>query len=131
MGTLNIGSYMDYVDEDRGRDFFENWECAFQDMGIDKVLYCSCSYWGYGGSLELDILLNDGRVVSYDYAFDSCCDRLDYSSEQKDIDDDIMQHATFFDDLVQYDSWVDMLPKDPYDDVDENNRKNAKIRRLS
>jgi hypothetical protein len=67
------------------------------------------------------MLCQDGRVLSYEYNFDSCCDRLEgcaYNDDDEgdteescvEIDEDITTHATFFDTLGQYISWVDTLP---------------------
>lgn len=122
---MHLKQYMDYVDDDEQRDFFEAWELVFEGMGTQKVLFCSSSYWGYGGSIDIDILLSDGRVLSYEYAFDSCCDRLegtcDDEDNNRDIEEDIKTHATYFDDLALYDRWVDTLPRD-FDGEDNERR---------
>ena len=124
--TLKIGSYMTYVEEEEDRAVFQSWELVFEAMGIEKVLYCSCSYWGYGGDLEIDLLLKDGRVASYDYAFDSCCDRLDYEHNGTEVEEDIKTHTTFFDTLTQYDEWVDTLPDNEWDDESRVKVKKAR-----
>jgi len=117
---------MDYADEEEQREFFDAWENVLEGMGAQKVLFCSSSYWGYGGSIDIDILLSDGRILSYEYAFDSCCDRLEGScedGESTEIEEDIETHATYFDDIDQYDKWVDTLPDEEYGAREENERK--------
>lgn len=123
---LNLRQYMEYADSEKDKDFFEIWENALISLGAKEVLFCTSDFWGYGGSIDLDVLLSNGKVLSYSYAFDSCCDRLDYSRASKDIDDDIDSHATYFDDITQYDTWVDTLPPGEQEDSESNLRKNAK-----
>lgn len=118
--TIELRKYMDYV-EDNEDKFFDPWEFAFEELGGKKVLFCSSSYWGYGGSIDVDILLTDGRILSYEYNFDSCCDRFDYDHPHDKIVEDIKQHATFFDNMNQYNSWVNTLPNEF--DGSENERK--------
>jgi hypothetical protein len=122
--SIQLQQYMDYAEDDESK-FFDPWESVFEDMGGRTVLFCSSSYWGYGGSIDIDILLSDGRVLSYNYAFDSCCDRLEGSCDEDnnnpEIEEDVKQEATFFDDLVQYNAWVDTLPADGWGDFKEEN----------
>jgi len=121
---MNLKQYMEH--DDKNKDFFGPWESVFEGMGAQEVLFCSSSYWGYGGSIDIDILLSDGRVLSYGYAFDSCCDRLEGScddGEETEIIEDVEQHATYFDDLAQYDAWVDTLPDNIYRPYGEDERK--------
>lgn len=123
---FNLKQYMDYVDDDKEAEFFDPWDSVFETLGGVKVMFCSSSYWGYGGSIDIDILLSDGRILSYSYAFDSCCDRLEGTCDdegQKEIEDDIKQHATYFDDLAQYNAWVDTLPGDGWGEFKEENER--------
>jgi hypothetical protein len=126
---LDLKQYMDYAEDEKDRGFFEAWETIFEGIGAQKVLFCSSSYWGYGGSIDIDILLSDGRVLSYEYGFDSCCDRLEGACEEggdnTDIEEDITTHATYFDNLTQYDAWVDTLPPDGWGDWKEENERKA------
>jgi len=126
---LDLRQYMGYTNSDEEKDFFELWEDAFVTLGAQEVLFCTSDYWGYGGSIDIDILLSDGRVLSYSYAFDSCCDRLEGTDAGSDIEDDIKESATYFDNLAQYDAWVDTLPKEDDLDGDNNVRKNQKEKR--
>jgi hypothetical protein len=96
----------------KGANFFKDWENVVNDLGAKTVLFCDVDYCSYDGWLEFDILLDDGRVISYAYGFDSCCDRL-CGADKKKIKEDIKQESTFFDNIEQYDAWVDTLPKSP------------------
>ena len=123
---FNLKQYMDFVHDDCGDDYFDPWESVFMTLGGVKVMFCSSSYWGYGGSIDIDILLLDGRVLSYNYAFDSCCDRLEGTcddEDSKEIEEDVKQEATFFDDLAQYNKWVDTLPADGWGEFKEENER--------
>lgn len=124
---FNLKQYMDYIDDDKDGDFFDPWDSVFVTLGGVKVMFCSSSYWGYGGGIDIDILLLDGRVLSYSYAFDSCCDRLGECTLDdegcKEIEEDIEQEATFFDDLAQYNAWVGTLPADNWGDYKGDNER--------
>lgn len=127
---IKIQVPLDEWDEERDRDFFSEWEDVFNEMGAEKILYNSVSYWGYGGWLDIDILLKNGKVVSYEYGFDSCCDRLDYcwdedESSCDEIADDIRTHITTFDSIDQYIAWVDTLP----DDIDGENERRVALKK--
>ena len=114
-------------DKERDRDYFKEWEDVFNDKyDAQEVIYKSVSYWGWGGWLDIDILLRDGRVLSYEYGFDSCCDRLECACSSE-IDEDITTHATFFDNIGQYVDWVETLPDEmggPTGTVDNERIKN-------
>ncbi len=123
---INLRQYMDYADSEEDKDFFKIWENALISLGAKDILFCTSDYWGYGGSIDFDVLLSNGKVLSYSYAFDSCGDRLDYSRSPGEIEEDIDKHATYFDNITQYGSWVNTLPRDEYEDSGNNLRKDAK-----
>jgi hypothetical protein len=68
----------------------------------------------YQGHVDIDVLLNDGRVFSYYYSYGSCsgCDkweRKDFSGD--DVVKEMLQEATIFDNIGQYKRWRAMVEK--------------------
>lgn len=129
--SINLKQYMGYAESEEGENFFEIWEDALITLSAKDILFCTSDFWGYGGSIDFDVLLSSGKVLSYSYAFDSCCDRLDYSRSPEEIEEDITSHSTYFDDITQYDSWVDMLSSGELEDSENSLRKTAKKDRLN
>ena len=119
---ISLKQYKEYSED---KDYFQAWEDILNEMGAKKVLFCEITYYGYGGSIDFDILLEDGKIISYSYGFDSCCDRLTCACT-KEIDEDIRQESTFFDNMKQYNAWVDTLPDN---NVFCKERKAAKLQR--
>ena len=80
---------------------------------ILRVKYLS----DYQGYVDIDILLNDGKVFSYYYAYGSCsgCDRWEdvFGFDNNDkIKRVMLQECTIFDDIVQYKKWRETCPND-------------------
>jgi hypothetical protein len=68
----------------------------------------------YQGHVDIDVLLSDGRVLSYEYWYGSCsgCDEW----ESRDLSDEeivstMEQEATIFDNLEQYNEWIKKTEK--------------------
>lgn len=78
--------------------------------GIEVLcLDYDCDYSGY---IDIDVLLEDGRVFSYKYYYGSCsgCDEW----EARELSDDeiievMKQECTIFDNRYQYDKWRRMV----------------------
>ena len=70
----------------------------------------------YQGYVDIDVLLNDGKVFSYYYSYGSCsgCDRWsgEYGSDYESIKRVIIQECTIFDNIYQYKKWRKTCPKD-------------------
>jgi hypothetical protein len=68
----------------------------------------------YQGFVNIDALLDDGRVFSYNYSYGSCsgCDEWE-DRELKDaaIEEIMSNEATYFDDIDQYNKWLLKLRK--------------------
>ncbi len=67
----------------------------------------------YEGFVDVDALLDDGRVFSYNYSYGSCggCDEWE-SRELTDaeVENTMMQEATYFDNIAQYNEWNSTRP---------------------
>ena len=69
----------------------------------------------YSGYVDIDVLLEDGRVISYKYWYGSCsgCDDWELRSlTDEDIKQEMRQEATFFDNLESYNKWREMVNKE-------------------
>ena len=67
----------------------------------------------YQGHVDIDALLDDGRIFSYSYSYGSCagCDNWE-SRELSDaeIEKEITNNATYFDNIDQYNKWRSTIP---------------------
>lgn len=98
------------VEEARYSDILQK---VLDDLSAKKLLrkdYESC----YQGHVDVDVLLNDGRVFSYKYYYGSCsgCDEWEgesYSDEE--IKNIMLKEATIFDNILDYNKWRDSVNK--------------------
>jgi len=70
----------------------------------------------YSGYVDVDALLEDGRVFSYKYWYGSCsvCDEWeDRELSGDEIKDEMMLEATIFDSLGEYEKWRKMTDETP------------------
>jgi hypothetical protein len=97
-------------------DIYEKCESARYSHLLDEVVnelggkdVLRLDYYSdYQGHVDLDVLLNDGRVFSYQYSYGSCsgCDGWEYRGlSDKEIKTEMLRDATFFDDMEQYYAW--------------------------
>jgi uncharacterized protein (UPF0303 family) len=82
-------------------------ESVINNLGGEEVLRLSYEA-DYQGYVDIDVLLNDGRVFSYRYYYGSCsgCDEWEnreLTSEQ--IEEEMLQAATFFESVGEYNKW--------------------------
>jgi len=87
--------------------YSEILENVLDRLGAEKILKEEYED-DYQGYIDVDVLLKDGRVFSYEYSYGSCsgCDSweaMDYSIEQ--IEAEMLTEATFFDNIDQYNKW--------------------------
>jgi len=77
-------------------------------LSAKEVLYESFED-NYQGDVDVDVLLEDGRVFSYRYSYGSCsgCDtwEADGLSDDK-IAESMTREATFFDNEERYKAWA-------------------------
>ena len=65
----------------------------------------------YQGYVDIDVLLEDGRVFSYHYSYGSCSGWDEWESlslNGEEIEEVMMKEATFFDNIDQYNKWLKM-----------------------
>ena len=65
----------------------------------------------YQGYVDIDALLEDGRILSYKYYYGSCagCDEWEaLNISNIEIEEVMMKEATFFDNIDQYNKWLKM-----------------------
>lgn len=63
----------------------------------------------YSGSVDIDVLLKDGRVFSYYYSYGSCygCDDWEHRNlSDKIIKLEMLREATFFKDMQEYERFI-------------------------
>lgn len=68
----------------------------------------------YQGHVDVDVLLNDGRVFTYYYSYGSCsgCDEWeDRGLSDDQIKDTMKTEATFYPDEASYNEWRRMANK--------------------
>lgn len=98
---------IDIVKEVENARYSATLQLLLNELGAKELLrknYQSSSQ----GHVDVDVLLNDGRVFSYHYAYGSCpdCDEWDHKKYSGgEIKTIMMQEATFFDDIEQYRDW--------------------------
>lgn len=71
----------------------------------------------YSGYVDIDVLLEDGRVISYKYWYGSCsgCDgwiELPEKQIKERMKAEMQQEATFFESLESYGKWRKMVNKE-------------------
>lgn len=82
-------------------------------VGLSAVQVLRVSFESdYQGFVDVDILLEDGRVFSYKYYYGSCegCD--DWENRNlldTEIADEMLQEATFFDNIDQYNKYIESI----------------------
>jgi hypothetical protein len=70
------------------------------------------------GYVDIDVLLEDGRVFSYKYSYGSCsgCDEWEHKNlEDFEIEDRMLAEATFFSNIQEYNKWRETTKKDSMD----------------
>ncbi|MCP3924537.1 MAG: hypothetical protein GY714_18340 [Desulfobacterales bacterium] len=89
-------------------------EDLIEELGGDKIL--SCNYESdYQGYVDIDVLLNDGRIFSYNYYYGSCsgCDCWEHAEHSNEKIIEIMKkEATFFDNIEYYNKWKLLVDKE-------------------
>lgn len=63
----------------------------------------------YQGEVDIDVLLEDGRVFSCYYSGRDNWETRGLSEEE--ISEEMLEQATFFDNRAQYDAWRLTIPK--------------------
>lgn len=87
-----------------------NLENVINNLGGTEVLRLSY-YSGWQGDVDIDVLLLDGRVFSYQYYYGSCSGCDDWEArylDDDDIESEMLQDATIFDNIDEYNKWIDM-----------------------
>jgi len=101
---------LDIVEATEDARYSEVLQTVIEELkGIEilRLDYCS----DYQGHVDIDVLLEDGRVFSYKYWYGSCsgCDEWeDRSLTNEEIKDVMIQEATFFSGLESYNTWIGM-----------------------
>lgn len=70
---------------------------------------------GYQGYVDVDVLLEDGRVYSYYYPYGSCpgCDEWEYRNlTDEEIEEIMIKEATIFDNIEQYNKYRENIDED-------------------
>lgn len=87
--------------------YSENLQAVLVKLGAKKLLRKQYES-DYQGDVDVDVLLEDGRVYSYYYSYGSCsgCDEW----EDRDLNDEQIQEimineATIFDNMEQYEAY--------------------------
>jgi len=98
------------VDMTDGARYSKNLNTLAQQLKVKEILKLS-SETDYSGFVDVDALLEDGRVWSYRYTYGSCsgCDEWE-SLELNDeaIVEAMKQGSTFFNNLDQYKKFDEM-----------------------
>lgn len=86
--------------------YSELLEEVLEELGVDKVLREDFED-DWQGYVDVDVLLNDGRIYSYKYWYGSCsgCDDWESDGLPDDNIKTIMKNATYFGNIEQYEEW--------------------------
>ncbi len=100
----------------RGCRWDECFQMAVDSLGGGKEVLFEDAYADWQGYLDMDVLLHDGRVVSYYYSYGSCsgCDpwegEFSYDTQEFSVSQVMLDEMTIFTDRAEYDRWVASLP---------------------
>ena len=93
--------------------YSKNLQAVLIKLGAKKLLrkVYESDYQGY---VDVDVLLEDGRVYSYYYSYGSCAgcdewDNRDLNNEQ--IEEIMINEATIFDNMEQYEAYRAKIEK--------------------
>ena len=88
--------------------YSENLQSLLDRLGAFKILresFCD----DYQGDVDVDVLLEDGRVFSYCYSYGSCsgCDTWEAQGlDDAGVEAAMEQGATFFDSMRDYNCFI-------------------------
>lgn len=94
----------------------ECFQIAIDSLGGAKEILFEDAYADWQGHLDMDVLLEDGRVASYYYSYGSCsgCDQWEgefcYDEQDEKVAQVMLDEMTIFTDRAEYDKWVSSLP---------------------
>lgn len=74
------------------------------------------------GFVDVDILLNDGRVYSFYYSYGSCsgCDAWEANNySEETIKQEMKNDASYFDNIDHYNTWRELIRKQDEQDKGE------------
>lgn len=87
--------------------YSENLQQVISKLRGEEILRLSYES-DYQGDVDIDVLLSDGRVFSYNYNYGSCsgCDEWESRGlSDNEIEATMLSEATIFDSRKQYDKW--------------------------
>lgn len=87
--------------------YADNLENVINFLNGEKVLRIEFES-DYQGFVDIDVLLKDGRIFSYKYDYGSCSGCDDWEARELDdneIENEMKEAATFFDNIKLYESW--------------------------
>ena len=87
--------------------YSENLEKVINKLGGIEVLRHEYEA-SYQGDVDIDVLLEDGRVFSYHYYYGSCsgCDEWEHRNlDDEEIEEVMLQECTLFNSLEEYKKW--------------------------
>jgi hypothetical protein len=110
-----------------GCRYADDLQCVVDSLGgAAKVLRLKYSS-DYSGDVDVDLLLNDGRVFSYYYAYGSCsgCDtwEAEFSCDSVKVQKAMRDECTIFNNITDYEKWRAMTLKQQKEDAEEYQRK--------
>lgn len=112
---INIEVNKQKIDIAKSCEYARYSEClasAIDKMGGAKEILRLEYESSYSGEVDIDVLLNDGRVVSYHYYYGSCsgCDEWeDAELTDEQIEDIMTQESTIFPNIEKYTEWRKMI----------------------
>jgi len=110
----------------RYSDILENLINSY--LGGKEILFLNHEN-DYQGFVDIDVLLDDGRVFSYCYSYGSCsgCDGWEADGlDDAQIRDEMRSGGSFLDNINQYFDWCDTLEdRHSWDDRVISRKKNA------
>ena len=100
-GYINFNKYVEYA---RYSDLLEE---VIDSLGGKEILRCKYDS-DYQGFVDVDVLLNDGRVFSYYYSYGSCdyCDQWEGEGyNYQEIKNEMLKECSIFDNIDFYNEW--------------------------
>lgn len=100
---------IDIISYAGGARYSSNLEAVANKLGGIEIL--RVNYGSYdSGFVDIDILLEDGKVFSYLYSYGSCssCDEWEAAGlSDSEIEAEMEEGATIFPDRKSYEEWVE------------------------
>lgn len=96
-----------------GARYSENLQAVLENLKAKEILFLEYES-DYQGFVDIEVLLEDGRIFSYKYWYGSCSGCDDWEAREltdNQIEAEMLKDAAFFDNIEQYNEYIKMKKK--------------------